>query len=232
MDCHFLLQGIFPTQGSNLHLLHQQVDSLSLSHQGRPSRTCTMLQSGEDRKEGGLSSWRKAFQNVSKICFMKCHKIQNNSVGTRGLWVVDYHHHRENMRFNHVEMQHGNLYPCSYCLELSLKDLQFLQTCHSFRHPPSCGNESSRSPPLLLPCSFCSVNFLRIKDLHIVLSCIPQLSLQRTSKKSQGHWIPPAVSLFKRLGDDLASMLWGCVQSKMTPIWLTFFFFFLILFYF
>ena len=24
VDCHFLLQGIFPTQGSNLHLLHWQ----------------------------------------------------------------------------------------------------------------------------------------------------------------------------------------------------------------
>ena len=31
-DCHFLLQGIFPTQGLNLHLLHWQVDSLPLSH--------------------------------------------------------------------------------------------------------------------------------------------------------------------------------------------------------
>ena len=33
--CHFLLQGIFPTQGSNqslLHLLHWQADSLSLHH--------------------------------------------------------------------------------------------------------------------------------------------------------------------------------------------------------
>ena len=28
---HFLLQGIFPTQGLNLHLLHWQVDSLPLS---------------------------------------------------------------------------------------------------------------------------------------------------------------------------------------------------------
>jgi len=34
--CHFLLQGIFPTQGSNLCLLHCQVDSLPLSHQGNP----------------------------------------------------------------------------------------------------------------------------------------------------------------------------------------------------
>ena len=35
VGCHFLLQGIFPTQGSNLsllHLLHWQVDSLPLSH--------------------------------------------------------------------------------------------------------------------------------------------------------------------------------------------------------
>ena len=35
-SCHFLFQGIFPTQGSNLHLLRWQADSLPLSHQGRP----------------------------------------------------------------------------------------------------------------------------------------------------------------------------------------------------
>ena len=36
--CHFLLQGIFPTQGSNpyLHLLHWLVSSLALSHLGSP----------------------------------------------------------------------------------------------------------------------------------------------------------------------------------------------------
>ena len=34
--CHFLFQGIFPTQGSKLHLLHRQVDSLPLSHFKRP----------------------------------------------------------------------------------------------------------------------------------------------------------------------------------------------------
>ena len=36
---HFLLQGIFPTQGSNLCLLcllYRQADSLPLSHQGSP----------------------------------------------------------------------------------------------------------------------------------------------------------------------------------------------------
>ena len=33
MCCHFLLQGIFPTQGLNPHLLHWQVVSLPMSHQ-------------------------------------------------------------------------------------------------------------------------------------------------------------------------------------------------------
>ena len=36
MGCHFLLQGIFLTQGSNLHLLHWQTDSLPLGHLGSP----------------------------------------------------------------------------------------------------------------------------------------------------------------------------------------------------
>ena len=36
VGCHFLLQGIFLTQGLNPHLLHWQVDSLPLSHQGSP----------------------------------------------------------------------------------------------------------------------------------------------------------------------------------------------------
>ena len=39
VGCHFLLQGIFPTQGSNpslLHLLPWQADSLPLSHPSSP----------------------------------------------------------------------------------------------------------------------------------------------------------------------------------------------------
>ena len=34
VGCHFLLQGIFPTQGRNPHLLHWHVGSSPLSHQG------------------------------------------------------------------------------------------------------------------------------------------------------------------------------------------------------
>ena len=36
MGCHFLLQGIFPTQGLNPYLLHWQADSLPLSHPRSP----------------------------------------------------------------------------------------------------------------------------------------------------------------------------------------------------
>ena len=39
VGCHFLLQGIFQTQGLNPHLLHWQADSLPLSHMGSPSPT-------------------------------------------------------------------------------------------------------------------------------------------------------------------------------------------------
>ena len=36
MGCHFLFQGIFPTQRLKPHLLHWQADSLPLSHLGSP----------------------------------------------------------------------------------------------------------------------------------------------------------------------------------------------------
>ena len=36
VGCHFLLQGILPTQGWNPCLLHWQADSLPLSHLGGP----------------------------------------------------------------------------------------------------------------------------------------------------------------------------------------------------
>ena len=39
MDCHALLQGIFLTEGLNLHLLHWQVHSLPLAPPGDP---CTV----------------------------------------------------------------------------------------------------------------------------------------------------------------------------------------------
>ena len=37
MGCHFLLQGIFPTQGLNLGLLHCRQIFYQLSHEGSPN---------------------------------------------------------------------------------------------------------------------------------------------------------------------------------------------------
>ena len=48
VGCHFLLQGICPTQGLNLHLpglLHWQVDSLPLHHLGSPKVSPVVLKS-------------------------------------------------------------------------------------------------------------------------------------------------------------------------------------------
>ena len=47
---NFLLQGIFPNQGSNaclLHLLHWQVDSLLLSNPGSPQSVALVLPNEE-----------------------------------------------------------------------------------------------------------------------------------------------------------------------------------------
>ena len=43
VGCHFLLQGIFLTQGLNLHLLCWQANSLPLCHLGNPSSSCTRV---------------------------------------------------------------------------------------------------------------------------------------------------------------------------------------------
>ena len=38
VGCHFFLQGIFPSLGSNLHLLHWQADSFTTETSGKPIR--------------------------------------------------------------------------------------------------------------------------------------------------------------------------------------------------
>ena len=51
VGCHFLLQGIFPTQGLNPCLLHWQAEFLPLSHQGSPFNTLDQNKSQTDRAE-------------------------------------------------------------------------------------------------------------------------------------------------------------------------------------
>ena len=50
VSCHFLFEGIFLTQGSNLCLLHWQADSSSLSHPGSPHTTLELSQKAEKQR--------------------------------------------------------------------------------------------------------------------------------------------------------------------------------------
>ena len=92
VDFHFLLQGIFPTQGLNLPLLHWQVDSLPLSHQGRGKGTKTGIECQESwvRQRCQIwllmwSSWKKSIR-LKRFRFMSspftrilAHQTQSNS---------------------------------------------------------------------------------------------------------------------------------------------------------
>ena len=55
VGCHFLFQGIFPTQGSNPHLLHWQVDSLANS-----------------KAQRDLSNSCNDVVNIAPKCFVLC----------------------------------------------------------------------------------------------------------------------------------------------------------------
>ena len=62
VGCHALLHGIFPTQGSNLSLLHCRWILYCLSHQGRPFMTC--------QKQMRNEKW-KCYCRVSFSCIQK-----------------------------------------------------------------------------------------------------------------------------------------------------------------
>ena len=60
VGCHFLLQGIFPNQGSNLCLLHWQEDSLPLSQLGNTMWENKLGGGDSDGEVFLMSCFRKA----------------------------------------------------------------------------------------------------------------------------------------------------------------------------
>ena len=68
VGCHFLLQEIFLTQGSNLHLLHWQVDSLPLRHQRNPWNESFVNHCGKKKKD-----FKRTVSNrhVDEITFLR-----------------------------------------------------------------------------------------------------------------------------------------------------------------
>ena len=80
MGCHFLLQGIFPTQGLNLHrlsLLHWQAGSLPLSQLGSPDTLVTLLQ----KFKSILSLSFSQFSSVAQSCLTLCDPVNLSTPG-------------------------------------------------------------------------------------------------------------------------------------------------------
>ena len=78
MDCHFLLEGIFPTQGSNPGLLHCRQKLYHLSHQAAKAQgKCLICRQARH--------WARECSNCGKspktACY-KCHQL--------GHWVTLY----------------------------------------------------------------------------------------------------------------------------------------------
>ena len=89
VGCHFLLQGIFPTQELNPHLLcflHWLVDSLPLSHLGSPSNiytnffVCSKLVEVMEFQLSYFKSWKMM---LWKCCIQYASKFGKLSSGLR-----------------------------------------------------------------------------------------------------------------------------------------------------
>ena len=68
MDCHFLLQGIFPTQGSNPGLLHCRQTLYPLSHQGSPASGMAHLNGAGKHRDQDLSLQTSLAIQWLRIC--------------------------------------------------------------------------------------------------------------------------------------------------------------------
>ena len=81
VGCYALLQGIFLTQGSNPHLLHGQVGSLPLSHQGNPMVEIPSLKTPSPAKQE-----RAGFEGVACAAQCKLLSLQLCGRGERRTW--------------------------------------------------------------------------------------------------------------------------------------------------
>ena len=75
VGCHFLLQGIFLTQGSNLCFLHWQADSLPLDHQGSCAWTYphNRKMGGKEPANGLPQVFCSAATSRRRYCFLEDH---------------------------------------------------------------------------------------------------------------------------------------------------------------
>ena len=114
MGCHFLLQGIFLTQGSNFHLLHWQVDSLLLSHPESPYESIAGHKSN--------SVWTGSNATGLWWCWLIFGTYQSSG-GKNGTLLGKYH--QKILRENHPN--HGWCFVTA-CLRYCVLGIKFLQS--------------------------------------------------------------------------------------------------------
>ena len=97
VGCHFLLQGIFPTQGSNPHtlgLLRWQAGCLSLAPPGKPffwgagglvAKSCLTLATPWTEEPGRLHPWDSPGKNTGVGCHFLLHGIFPTQESNPGL---------------------------------------------------------------------------------------------------------------------------------------------------
>ena len=106
MDCHFLLQGIFLTQGSNQGLLHWQADSLPSEPPGKPPKIMLPL----NMFDSNIEYLHKISQRLPKISCL--HPFLSNH---HGLSVLSS---STETTFNPVYVKLCNCYFLSKCYYL------------------------------------------------------------------------------------------------------------------
>ena len=78
MGCHFLLQGIFPIQGSNLGLLHCRQILYQLSYKGSPTLTSAATRS-LTLSESALGKERHMRRNQGEVWIVRTACISSSS---------------------------------------------------------------------------------------------------------------------------------------------------------
>ena len=83
MGSHFLFQGILPTQGWNLGLLHCRQILYCLNHQGSPVRTLNEIQLENKKTLSGS-------KNIAFSSKLFIHKLKEKIVGSKNRFSILY----------------------------------------------------------------------------------------------------------------------------------------------
>ena len=110
VDCHFLLEGIFPTQGSNLSLPHCRQLLYCLSHQGSPIQIATLPQFLLCLKN--LALFVKSSPNFLTVAF-KSSKGASSQFSTLFFTIFHSFYHVTLLEFSNKLLYHMSIWAVS-----------------------------------------------------------------------------------------------------------------------